>query len=178
MGFLDTDVLIGSPPQQVHNIGNSVDRKVSFVLGLCLRESWAKSRVSRQEHVIETELTLASPPATDDEAMDGKSEDSQLGGGEAFPDMVRAGASAEAGLEMSEREALRTISMSAAARPTPAQQAKSTSLLHSTANESESEKNADDRLKEEGDVRVVDEKTLLDRPTAYVEVRHRQIYNN
>ena len=54
-GFLDHEVIIGSPAQQVTIIGNSVDRKVALVLGLSLRESWLKSytdsRTKPQSHV-------------------------------------------------------------------------------------------------------------------------------
>ncbi|KAI7163956.1 S-adenosyl-L-methionine-dependent methyltransferase [Hortaea werneckii] len=42
-GFPDHEVIIGTPPEQVMIIGNSVDRKVSFALGLSLRESWSQS---------------------------------------------------------------------------------------------------------------------------------------
>lgn len=42
-GFLDSEVIIGSTAQQVKIIGNSVDRSVSLVLGLALRESWSRS---------------------------------------------------------------------------------------------------------------------------------------
>ncbi|KAK3709022.1 hypothetical protein LTR37_011186 [Vermiconidia calcicola] len=42
-GFLDHEVTIGSPGQQVVIIGNSVDRKVGLTLGLSLRASWTSS---------------------------------------------------------------------------------------------------------------------------------------
>ncbi|KAI7476680.1 S-adenosyl-L-methionine-dependent methyltransferase [Hortaea werneckii] len=42
-GFPDHEVIIGTPPEQVMIIGNSVDRKVSFALGLSLRQSWSQS---------------------------------------------------------------------------------------------------------------------------------------
>lgn len=42
-GFLDHEVIIGTPSEQVKIIGNSVDRKVAFVLGLSLRESWLQN---------------------------------------------------------------------------------------------------------------------------------------
>jgi hypothetical protein len=41
-GFLDHEVIVGSPAQQWKIIGNSVDRNVSFALGLALRDSWMK----------------------------------------------------------------------------------------------------------------------------------------
>ena len=42
-GFPDEEVIIGTPPEQVKIIGNSVDRKVSLALGLSLRETWLQS---------------------------------------------------------------------------------------------------------------------------------------
>jgi DNA (cytosine-5)-methyltransferase 1 len=42
-GFLDHEVIVGSPRDQVKIIGNSVDRKVSLALGLALKQSWLKS---------------------------------------------------------------------------------------------------------------------------------------
>lgn len=39
-GFLDHEVIVGTPAQQMKIIGNSVDRKAAFVLGLALREAW------------------------------------------------------------------------------------------------------------------------------------------
>ncbi|KAK3718010.1 hypothetical protein LTR37_005436 [Vermiconidia calcicola] len=42
-GFLDYEVILGSPAQQVVIIGNSVDRKVALALGLSLRTSWTSS---------------------------------------------------------------------------------------------------------------------------------------
>ena len=49
-GFLDHEVVIGSPAQQVEIIGNSVERNVAFALGLSLRESWANS-TSRHTYI-------------------------------------------------------------------------------------------------------------------------------
>jgi DNA (cytosine-5)-methyltransferase 1 len=42
-GFLDEDVIVGTPRDQVHIIGNSVERNVALALGLSLRRSWANS---------------------------------------------------------------------------------------------------------------------------------------
>ncbi|KAF2722301.1 S-adenosyl-L-methionine-dependent methyltransferase [Polychaeton citri CBS 116435] len=42
-GFLDSDVLVGSPFEQCKVVGNSVDRHVAFSLGLGLRYSWTLS---------------------------------------------------------------------------------------------------------------------------------------
>lgn len=38
-GFLDDEVLIGSPSEKMRIVGNSVDRRVALVLGLALRAS-------------------------------------------------------------------------------------------------------------------------------------------
>jgi len=42
--FLDYEVIVGSPGQQMEIIGNSVDRKVALTLGLSLRKSWLESK--------------------------------------------------------------------------------------------------------------------------------------
>ena len=59
-GFLDNEVIIGSPIQQVVIIGNSVDRKVALALGLALRESWTKTNerhdAGRSQQVQVTDL--------------------------------------------------------------------------------------------------------------------------
>lgn len=39
-GFLDHEVIVGLPSQQLKIVGNSVDRKVAFALGLALKDSW------------------------------------------------------------------------------------------------------------------------------------------
>ncbi|EME80979.1 uncharacterized protein MYCFIDRAFT_114349, partial [Pseudocercospora fijiensis CIRAD86] len=39
LGYLDHEVLIGTPEKQLRIVGNSVDRKVALVLGLALRDS-------------------------------------------------------------------------------------------------------------------------------------------
>jgi hypothetical protein len=39
-GFLDHEVIVGFPSQQSKIIGNSVDRKVAFAMGLVIKESW------------------------------------------------------------------------------------------------------------------------------------------
>ncbi|TVY24674.1 DNA (cytosine-5)-methyltransferase [Lachnellula hyalina] len=41
--FPDTEVLVGTPPQHLRIIGNSVARTVSLALGLSLRDAWVKS---------------------------------------------------------------------------------------------------------------------------------------
>ena len=42
-GFLDEDVIIGTPRDQIKIIGNSVDKNVALALGLSLRDSWVSS---------------------------------------------------------------------------------------------------------------------------------------
>ena len=116
-GFLDHEVIIGSPHQQVMIIGNSVDRKVAFALGLCLRESWLSSSASQADGTA-----LLSPPDTEDAEESGEAEEQELPGevkntseqgerddfsGTTFPnDMLRAGTAAVANLEPGERAAL------------------------------------------------------------------------
>jgi site-specific DNA-cytosine methylase len=39
-GFLDHEVIIGTPAQQLKIVGNSVDRKVAFAMGLVIKNSW------------------------------------------------------------------------------------------------------------------------------------------
>jgi DNA (cytosine-5)-methyltransferase 1 len=39
-GFLDHEVIVGNPSQQLKIVGNSVDRKVAFAMGLVMKESW------------------------------------------------------------------------------------------------------------------------------------------
>jgi hypothetical protein len=39
-GFLDHEVIVGYPSQQLKIVGNSVDRKVAFAMGLSMKESW------------------------------------------------------------------------------------------------------------------------------------------
>jgi DNA (cytosine-5)-methyltransferase 1 len=54
-GFLDEDVIIGTPRDQVHIIGNSVERNVALALGLSLRRSWTNSnRVDETSPVSES----------------------------------------------------------------------------------------------------------------------------
>ena len=48
-GFLDHEVLVGLPSQQLKIVGNSVDRKVAFAMGLILKESWEATLKLRRE---------------------------------------------------------------------------------------------------------------------------------
>lgn len=117
MGFPDEEPIIGSARQQVIIIGNSVDRKVSFALGLSLRESWSMSSASRlpQRGGL---ATLASPMDTEEEdAVGVKAQGRQGDFPNSFSDMRRAGASAVAGLDATERVALQVDATEAGARP-------------------------------------------------------------
>jgi hypothetical protein len=42
-GFLDHEVIVGTPSQQLKIVGNSVDRKVAFAMGLVIKESWGST---------------------------------------------------------------------------------------------------------------------------------------
>lgn len=42
-GFLDHEVIVGVPSQQLKIVGNSVDRKVAFAMGLAIKESWDRT---------------------------------------------------------------------------------------------------------------------------------------
>jgi site-specific DNA-cytosine methylase len=42
-GLLDHEVIVGYPSQQLKIVGNSVDRKVAFAMGLVLRKSWSST---------------------------------------------------------------------------------------------------------------------------------------
>ncbi|KAF7190587.1 DNA (cytosine-5)-methyltransferase 1 [Pseudocercospora fuligena] len=60
LGYLDHEVLIGTPDKQLHIVGNSVDRKVALVLGLALRESWLQSNsTSIQDPVSSAGISAA-----------------------------------------------------------------------------------------------------------------------
>ncbi|KAI1325423.1 S-adenosyl-L-methionine-dependent methyltransferase [Xylariaceae sp. FL0255] len=64
-GFLDHEVLIGSPVQQYKIIGNSVSRHVSLALGLSIREAWLGTLLDKSKDVassttIQTETSILS----------------------------------------------------------------------------------------------------------------------
>jgi DNA (cytosine-5)-methyltransferase 1 len=42
-GFLDHKVIVGAPSHQAKIVGNSVDRKVAFAMGLVIKESWSST---------------------------------------------------------------------------------------------------------------------------------------
>ena len=167
MGFLDSEVLIGSPHQQVHIIGNSVDRKVSFALGLCLRESWSKSNASRiAEAGIGFNAALASPLPTEDNSMDQQSEKDQVSEPVMLFDMLRAGASAQVQLEIPESTITRD--------PSPAKTTRSaTNIIDLTTDGSDDEMDEGRGCEERTDGTSRDaQEATMGRPTAYVEIRH------
>lgn len=118
MGFLDSDVIVGTPRQQVKIIGKSVDRKVSFALGLCLRELWAKSSASRLAATpVAAEATIATPLPTEADSADEQSEEDGRRGFATVSDMLRAGASAATDLETPERGVLQVVDSSVTSPP-------------------------------------------------------------
>jgi DNA (cytosine-5)-methyltransferase 1 len=48
-GFLDHEVIVGTPAQQLKIVGNSVDRKVAFAMGLVIKESWESTIKLRRD---------------------------------------------------------------------------------------------------------------------------------
>jgi DNA (cytosine-5)-methyltransferase 1 len=48
-GFLDHEVLVGYPSQQLKIVGNSVDRKVALAMGLVIKESWDETLKLKRE---------------------------------------------------------------------------------------------------------------------------------
>ncbi|KAK5119424.1 hypothetical protein LTR85_007524 [Meristemomyces frigidus] len=64
-GFLNHEVLVGAPTEQMKIVGNSVDRVVALALGLALRVSWERSaliRVTEAEQDASATPTAAQPP--------------------------------------------------------------------------------------------------------------------
>lgn len=66
-GFLDHDILIGSPADQWKIIGNSVARPVAFALGLSLRTAWSAN--SSQAKVWAGDVSLENGNARMDTTM-------------------------------------------------------------------------------------------------------------
>lgn len=89
-GYLDHEVIIGSPVEQLKIIGNSVDRKVALVLGLALRESWHGSHLepdmdqdldlslNEGPHVETVPDTISTSLAAEDEETEATNEDPSL----------------------------------------------------------------------------------------------------
>lgn len=57
-GFLDHEVLVGTPAQQLKIVGNSVDRKVAFAMGLIIKESWDSTIKLRREILHGNEMNV------------------------------------------------------------------------------------------------------------------------
>ncbi|GAB7360872.1 hypothetical protein MBLNU230_g0858t1 [Neophaeotheca triangularis] len=91
-GFLNHEVIVGTPAQQVIIVGNSVDRRVAFALGQSLRESWLKSahvvRPSPQAAVSEVDSEVANANyATETEPLRPTGMSASIGT-KGFPDLV------------------------------------------------------------------------------------------
>lgn len=170
MGFLDSDVIVGTGGQQVKIIGNSVDRKVSFALGLCLRESWAKSNASRLPALpVALEGAMVTPSPIETDFADEQSEGDARRGFAAISDTLRAGASAPAGLEVSEREALQVVDPSMVSPPRMAGRAPSRAVIGLTA---DSDDGSDVGGAPGGEMEEAryEQRLFAGRPTAYVKV--------
>ncbi|KFG79014.1 putative DNA (cytosine-5)-methyltransferase [Metarhizium anisopliae] len=61
-GFLDDEVILGTPAEQYKIVGNSVAREVALALGLSIREAWAASCADDQD--TEAAKPLSSSLAT------------------------------------------------------------------------------------------------------------------
>ena len=60
-GFLDHEVIVGYPSQQLKIVGNSVDRKVAFAMGLVMKESWDNTLKLKRNMLIGNASTAAPP---------------------------------------------------------------------------------------------------------------------
>lgn len=69
-GFLDHEVLIGYPSQQLKIVGNSVDRKVAYALGLVMKESWDSTLKLRREMLRGDTLKTESAPEQQRHSLD------------------------------------------------------------------------------------------------------------
>lgn len=69
-GFFDHEVLVGAASQQLKIVGNSVDRKVAFGMGLTIKESWESTVKVRREM-----LRGLAPVANIAREIDGISDD-------------------------------------------------------------------------------------------------------
>jgi len=73
-GFLDHEIIVGTPAQQLKIVGNSVDRKVAFAMGLVISESWDSTIKLRREILhgnqmnVDTEPQVALSDNEDDDA--------------------------------------------------------------------------------------------------------------
>ncbi|KAI1259709.1 S-adenosyl-L-methionine-dependent methyltransferase [Xylariaceae sp. FL1019] len=61
-GFLDNEVIIGSPSEQYRIVGNSVSRHVSLVLGLAIREAWVGTLFDEGSTRLQLPVTVEAGP--------------------------------------------------------------------------------------------------------------------
>ncbi|KAK3052630.1 hypothetical protein LTR09_006111 [Extremus antarcticus] len=98
-GFPDEDVIIGSAPQQVYIVGNSVDRNVALALGLSLRGSWLKSQQNAtpmtelEEEDMSDAAEVGAFAEDEDVDMDSDEELGSVSDMDEYADQARAGAS-------------------------------------------------------------------------------------
>ena len=61
-GFLDHEVIVGTPAQQLKIVGNSVNRKVAFAMGIVIKESWDSTIKLRREILHGNEMDVDKEP--------------------------------------------------------------------------------------------------------------------
>jgi DNA (cytosine-5)-methyltransferase 1 len=61
-GFLDHEVIVGTPAQQLKIVGNSVDRKVAFAMRIVIKESWDSTVKLRREILHGNEMDVDKEP--------------------------------------------------------------------------------------------------------------------
>lgn len=69
-GFLDHEMIVGYPSQQLKIVGNSVDRKVAFAMGLAMKESWNNTMKLKRNMLrgnASISASLQGPMDTDEE---------------------------------------------------------------------------------------------------------------
>ena len=76
-GFLDHEVIVGTPAKQLKIVGNSVDRKVAFAMGLVIKESWDATIKQRREILHGSDMGVdGEPPQI---ALDDNDDDDDAG---------------------------------------------------------------------------------------------------
>ncbi|KXT11406.1 hypothetical protein AC579_218 [Pseudocercospora musae] len=81
LGYLDQEILIGTPDRQLHIVGNSVDRKVALVLGLALRDSWLLSDPADSQDSGSSHIPQSLDGGEQGVGQDLKDEDNESGAG-------------------------------------------------------------------------------------------------
>jgi DNA (cytosine-5)-methyltransferase 1 len=61
-GYLDHEVIVGTPAQQLKIVGNSVDRKVAFAMGLVIKKSWDATIKQKREILHGSEMDIDREP--------------------------------------------------------------------------------------------------------------------